>query len=29
VLDAGDAVAIGVETWHIEAVLRAVRERLC
>ncbi|TVT80133.1 hypothetical protein [Pseudomonas sp. H3(2019)] len=29
VLDAGEAVAIGVETWHIEAVLRAVRERLC
>jgi hypothetical protein len=29
VFDAGEAVAIGVETWHIEAVLRAVRERLC
>lgn len=29
VLDACEAVAIGVETWHIEAVLRAVRERLC
>lgn len=29
VLDAGEAVAIGVETWHIEAVLMAVRERLC
>lgn len=29
VLDAGEALAIGVETWHIEAVLRAVRERLC
>ncbi|MBX8516032.1 hypothetical protein K5D47_09100 [Pseudomonas cichorii] len=29
VLDASEAVAIDVETWHTEAVLRAVRERLC
>ncbi|MBK5512558.1 hypothetical protein [Pseudomonas sp. TH15] len=27
--DAGEAVVIGVETWHIEAVLKAVRKRLC
>jgi hypothetical protein len=29
VTDAGEAVTIGVETWHIEAVFKAVRERLC
>lgn len=27
--DASEAVVIGVETWHIEAVLKAVRKRLC
>lgn len=27
--DAGEAVVISVETWHIEAVLKAVRKRLC
>lgn len=27
--DAGEAVVIGVEAWHIEAVLRAVGKRLC
>ncbi|UZJ58954.1 hypothetical protein OKW98_20610 [Pseudomonas sp. KU26590] len=27
--DAGEAVVIGVDAWHIEAVLRAVGKRLC
>lgn len=26
--DAGEAVVIGVETWHIEAVLKALRKRM-
>ncbi|WP_256680040.1 hypothetical protein [Pseudomonas sp. Marseille-P9899] len=29
VFDPGEAVAIGVETWYIEAVLKAVQQRLC
>jgi hypothetical protein len=26
--DVGEAIVIGVETWHIEAVLKALRKRL-
>ena len=29
VADAGEAIAIDVETWYTEAVLKAVRKRLC